>query len=135
MLAFLAILDGSSARSGEHPGTVCRESDGPLVGGRGSVLMGESALPKGEECHVEHTGHGLCRAVQGWRRADPQEGQYRPAPPFEHPASRLHPFLRGGPAMKTITRAQAIEDIRKVLVAITGDEHSVCEVAARLGLF
>ena len=37
--------------------------------------------------------------------------------------------------MKTITRSQAIADLRSKLLGLTDDEHSICEVAARMGIF
>jgi len=37
--------------------------------------------------------------------------------------------------MKSCTRQQAIDDLRRVLVEAAGDEHSVCQVAKERGLF
>lgn len=37
--------------------------------------------------------------------------------------------------MKTLTRDQAIDALRAKLVTFVDDEHSSCEVAARLGIF
>jgi hypothetical protein len=37
--------------------------------------------------------------------------------------------------MKTLTRLEAIEDLRQALLAMTDDEHSVCQVAKARGLF
>jgi len=37
--------------------------------------------------------------------------------------------------MKTITRERAIEDLREKLLTLVDDEHSMCLVAARLGIF
>lgn len=37
--------------------------------------------------------------------------------------------------MKTLTRTQALDALRGHLVRLADDEHSVCEVAARLDIF
>lgn len=37
--------------------------------------------------------------------------------------------------MKQITRNQAIDDLRESLLALVDDEHSICEVAERKGIF
>jgi hypothetical protein len=37
--------------------------------------------------------------------------------------------------VKTITRTQAIADIRAKLLELVDDDHSVCEVATRYGIF
>lgn len=37
--------------------------------------------------------------------------------------------------MKTLTRTQAIADIRARLLQLVDEDHSVCEVATRLGIF
>ena len=37
--------------------------------------------------------------------------------------------------MRTLTRDQAIDDIRKEVLKLVDDEHSMCEVASRLGIF
>lgn len=37
--------------------------------------------------------------------------------------------------MKTITREEGIERLRSAIFALVDEEHSICEVAARLGIF
>jgi hypothetical protein len=37
--------------------------------------------------------------------------------------------------MRQRTRIQAIDDLREKLLTLVDDEHSICEVAARLGIF
>ena len=37
--------------------------------------------------------------------------------------------------MRTVTREQAIDDIRTILLRLVDEEHSMCEVAAREGIF
>jgi len=37
--------------------------------------------------------------------------------------------------MRVLTRSQAIQELRGTLVALVDDEHSMCEVAARCGIF
>lgn len=37
--------------------------------------------------------------------------------------------------MKTITRSQAIGEIRAELMKLVDEDHSICDVAARLGIF
>ena len=37
--------------------------------------------------------------------------------------------------MRKITRERAIEDVRRKLLTLVDDEHSMCEVATRLGVF
>lgn len=36
---------------------------------------------------------------------------------------------------KTITRERAIEDLREVLLSVVDEEHSICDIADRLGIF
>jgi hypothetical protein len=37
--------------------------------------------------------------------------------------------------MKTITREQAIDRLRKALLDLVDEEHSICEVVSRLGIY
>ena len=37
--------------------------------------------------------------------------------------------------MRRLTRTQAIDALRQALLALSDDEHSVCELAGRLGIF
>jgi hypothetical protein len=37
--------------------------------------------------------------------------------------------------MRTLTRTEAIGDIRKEILKLVDDDHSMCEVASRLGIF
>lgn len=37
--------------------------------------------------------------------------------------------------MKTCTRQEAIDDLRAALLELTGEEHSICQVAKEKGLF
>jgi hypothetical protein len=55
---------------------------------------------------------------------------------FAHGHSRLEAWARGAPPDPEVwTRAQAIGNLRRGLLALCDGEHSMCEVAADQGIF